>query len=72
MSRISSQTSPASMDWITQANCQGKDPDLFFPGHGEVAKRQKAIAICAKCVVRQGCLEFAIERRETGIWGWAA
>ena len=41
---------------------------LFFPGRGESAG--PARQVCARCPVRQPCLDYAISNRIThGIWG---
>jgi WhiB family transcriptional regulator, redox-sensing transcriptional regulator len=54
--------------WQDQAGCLGIDPDLFFPERG--ASTREAKAICAACVVRVECLEYAIANGEKfGIWG---
>ena len=54
--------------WQAHANCRGADPDLFFPRRG--ASNRKAKAMCAACVVREQCLEFAISEGERfGLWG---
>lgn len=55
------------------------DPDLFFPGPGQGGrqKRDKAIAICEGCPVREACLEVALEWDRNhepidwtyGVWG---
>jgi Transcription factor WhiB len=44
---------------------------LFFPGRGESA--EPARQICARCPVRQPCLDYAISHGITsGIWGGLA
>jgi len=54
--------------WQEQANCLGVDPDLFFPERG--ASTREAKGVCQGCVVKQNCLEFALENGEKfGIWG---
>lgn len=54
--------------WQNQANCLGVDPDLFFPERGASTKEAKAV--CHACVVREDCLEYALENSEKfGIWG---
>ncbi|MFP5322758.1 MAG: WhiB family transcriptional regulator [Acidimicrobiia bacterium] len=48
--------------------CRGADPDLFFPDRGESLEPAKAV--CAECVVRDECLEFALAAGERfGVWG---
>jgi WhiB family transcriptional regulator, redox-sensing transcriptional regulator len=58
----------ANMAWQRQANCMGVDPDLFFPERG--ASTREAKEVCRGCVVREDCLEFALNNSEKfGIWG---
>jgi WhiB family transcriptional regulator, redox-sensing transcriptional regulator len=54
-------------DWRERAACRGLDPDLFYPERG--ADPKPAQRICADCPVREECLDYAMERREIGIWG---
>lgn len=60
-------------EWRTAGACLSADPDLFFPiATGAVAVRDIARAqqICARCTVRQECLDFAMRTGEMhGIWG---
>ena len=54
--------------WQARANCMGVDPDLFFPERG--ASTREAKEVCRGCVVRDDCLEYALENGEKfGIWG---
>ena len=54
--------------WRDQAACRGADLDLFFPGRSESA--EPARQVCARCAVRQPCLDYAISNRIVhGIWG---
>ena len=54
--------------WMDLGNCLGVDPDLFFPDRG--ASTREAKAVCAGCVVREQCLEYALVGSEKfGIWG---
>ncbi len=54
--------------WQDYANCLGVDPDLFFPERG--ASTREAKAVCRGCVVREDCLEYALDNGEKfGIWG---
>lgn len=58
----------ANNSWDEQAACRGADVEMFFSV--EEADQQRALELCARCEVRQECLESAIERREMyGIWG---
>ena len=60
-------------DWRAASACLSTDPELFFPmPQGALAERQTsaALQVCARCPVRQQCLEFAMRTAETnGIWG---
>ena len=54
--------------WQEFSNCLGVDPDLFFPERG--ASTREAKEVCRGCVVREDCLEFALQNGEKfGIWG---
>jgi WhiB family redox-sensing transcriptional regulator len=54
--------------WQARANCMGVDPDLFFPERG--ASTREAKEVCRGCVVRDDCLEYALDNGEKfGIWG---
>lgn len=56
------------LDWQLLSNCLGVDPDLFYPERG--ASTADAKAVCAGCVVRDDCLEYALANGEKfGIWG---
>lgn len=61
----------ADTTWMRYGACLGSDPDLFFPERGD-NRRQIAVAkrVCATCVVRQACLNYAITEHLTdGIFG---
>ena len=55
-------------DWMPLGNCKDKPPNMFFPHEGggvDIAKR-----VCADCVVKSECLEYAIDNRiDHGVWG---
>jgi WhiB family redox-sensing transcriptional regulator len=62
--------------WQIKAACRGPQAAVFFPPSyferkdEKVERETRAKAICAQCVVREPCLEFAISIREPhGIWG---
>jgi WhiB family redox-sensing transcriptional regulator len=62
--------------WQFRAACRGEDAGLFFaPGYFEAreekeAREARAKAICARCPVRDECLEYALSIREIhGVWG---
>lgn len=54
--------------WQDRAACRGLDVELFFPERGDDGAG--AIAICARCDVREECLAFSMQigARE-GVWG---
>lgn len=54
--------------WRHLGSCCGEDPEVFYPDNDEEATL--ALQICAGCVVREACLEYALEARERlGVWG---
>lgn len=54
--------------WQFFSSCLGVDPDLFFPERGASTKEAKAV--CKGCMVREECLEYALQGGEKfGIWG---
>jgi WhiB family redox-sensing transcriptional regulator len=62
--------------WQERAACRGDDSTYFFaPGYFErradkQAREAVAKAICARCRVREPCLEYALRVREAhGVWG---
>jgi WhiB family transcriptional regulator, redox-sensing transcriptional regulator len=70
------QTWDLEVAWQSEAGCRGSDANLFFsPTHLESKEERQvreiaAKAICAECVVRRPCLDFALLTREPhGIWG---
>ncbi len=57
--------------WRELAACRGTDLEVFFPGRGESAG--PARQVCARCPVRQPCLDYAVSNRIVhGIWGGLA
>lgn len=59
--------------WKPMAACTSAEPDLFFPvssAESNPSQVAEAKAICARCLVRRECLDFAIQTRQMhGIWG---
>lgn len=54
--------------WQQQALCRGTEVRQWF--EDKQAVRTAAKAICAQCVVRQPCLEYALaDSSITGVWG---
>lgn len=57
-------------DWMELRACIGMDPAVFFPPPRGRNVARAAKAVCASCDVRDECLAYALEHRETeGIWG---
>jgi WhiB family transcriptional regulator, redox-sensing transcriptional regulator len=64
------------VSWQSKAMCRGADANLFFSPHHMEKKEERetreaqAKSVCARCPVRQQCLDFAMTTREPhGIWG---
>lgn len=59
--------------WMAAGACRGSDPALFFPVGKEgsdPAWAGAAKAVCARCPVREECLDYALANSERfGIWG---
>jgi len=62
----------ADYSWRRNASCKDTDPELFFPiGTTGQALIQisEAKVVCDECVVRDKCLDFALEtNQDWGIW----
>lgn len=49
-------------DWTLDAECTRADPAFFYPEKGgSRSKENKAIEVCGRCVVRQVCLDDALD-----------
>ena len=62
--------------WQLRAACRGPHAEVFFPPEGAEHRHERlerefeAKAICATCVVRRPCLDYALAIDEPiGIWG---
>lgn len=58
-------------DWRTVAACRGEDPELWFAvgtSGPALLVTAEAKRICGTCPSRVECLEWALERGETGVW----
>lgn len=62
--------------WQQEAACRGADASHFFaPSYFEkraekLAREAIAKALCARCPVRDDCLDFALTVRDPhGVWG---
>ena len=55
-------------EWKEVAACKNENPNTFYPSDGvgvEIARR-----VCAICVVKEPCLEYALANRlDHGVWG---
>jgi WhiB family redox-sensing transcriptional regulator len=59
-------TLTVASDWRAHGVCSDVDPDLFFPEPNSPAERvDEAKQICARCPVKQQCLEDAMRRKDT-------
>jgi WhiB family redox-sensing transcriptional regulator len=57
-------------DWRQYAACRGTDPATFFPERGDTEGLQRALAICATCLVTEACNSYALAIGEDdGVWG---
>jgi WhiB family transcriptional regulator, redox-sensing transcriptional regulator len=61
------------MDWRDDAACIDEDPELFFPigtTGPAIDQAEEAKRVCARCAVREQCLEFALaSNQDAGVWG---
>ena len=48
-------------EWLLDANCQGQDPDLWFPASSRSQSTKQALALCDDCPVKLECLSKALE-----------
>ncbi len=54
--------------WMDRARCRDQDPEAFFVRGAALSR--KAVRICQRCVVRDLCLDYAMEHEiDLGIWG---
>lgn len=58
-------------DWQAEAECRSDvDPELFFPDRSTRIATEMAREVCNRCVVKDKCLEYALDNNEPfGIWG---
>jgi WhiB family redox-sensing transcriptional regulator len=58
-------------EWQERSSCTGGDlVPVFFSTRGQMAAIKEAKAICAGCVVREECLEYALVHGiKFGTWG---
>ncbi len=60
-------THPTPWEPAQEWACAGTDPDLFFPT--DAATLAAAVAVCEPCPLKQTCLDLAVARGESGVWG---
>jgi WhiB family redox-sensing transcriptional regulator len=60
---------PPRPAWMADALCREPQPGVsFFPARGEPL--EPARAVCARCLVRQECLAYALADADlVGVWG---
>jgi WhiB family transcriptional regulator, redox-sensing transcriptional regulator len=57
--------------WMELARCRDVDAEVFFPSDGPGV--QAAQRYCSECLVRESCLEYALENNiQHGVWGGAS
>lgn len=65
---VSEGDAEGELAWQTDALCAQTDPEAFFPEKGGSTREAKRV--CAACLVRQECLDYAMDNDERfGIWG---
>jgi WhiB family redox-sensing transcriptional regulator len=71
--RLPVSSAAPDKDWRTSAACRYVDPDLHFPEStksGSRAHFDEAKRVCAGCLVREVCLEWALDTGQNdGVWG---
>lgn len=64
---------PPPFNPVLRPACSGiKDPEMFYPDKTKklyADKVKAAEAICAICLVKSDCLDYALKNNATGIWG---
>lgn len=70
---LAASTGRGAQDWRDAAACRGTDPELFYPASEMGPGRrqvEQAKQVCGRCLVREQCLEYALNRGEPyGVWG---
>lgn len=61
---------PPPGDWADDAECLGMDSSYFLPDD-RLPFPQAALDACARCKVRQECLDYALMApwEQRGLWG---
>jgi WhiB family redox-sensing transcriptional regulator len=55
------------MAWMKDRNCDGVNPNIFFPSRGDSI--DPAVRICSNCPVAGPCLNYALANNLPGVWG---
>lgn len=55
--------------WEESSACRHEAPGLFFPSRTDSLQVWEAKRLCARCPVARECLDEAVLRGHTGIWG---
>jgi WhiB family redox-sensing transcriptional regulator len=61
------QDSTIDLSWRDHAACIGKSEYFFNDNMASMVRKAKDI--CAVCVVKTKCLEYAMTHHEYGLWG---
>ena len=61
------QVSKVDLSWMIDGACVGDERNLWFPDAG--GSTRAARQVCARCSVKQQCLDYALVHEEFGIWG---
>jgi len=54
--------------WMKRGNCYGEPTAIFFPTKGKWINKVVE-EYCDMCVVKQSCLQYALDNNTKGIWG---
>jgi WhiB family redox-sensing transcriptional regulator len=49
--------------------CKSHDSNLWFSPSPKSEDTARAVAICNRCPIREGCLTHSLEWGEEGVWG---
>lgn len=60
---------PGDRSWVTDALCQGANPDIFFPSRDDPGAAKEALAWCEFCPVLSACLADALLTPQSDDWG---
>ena len=56
--------------WMSQGACAGLPAELFFPHRGQMQQVRAAKRVCAECLVKTECGQYALDSGERhGVWG---